>query len=183
MPLFLIPAYWVLQRRLNVFMFAAMKTNFLLILALCAGLAANSQMSRSLIGFVGNFTYHLDNEFEKGTIKLPKITNKRNGGTSGTLRLEVWLMDTKYYGALEYKGYRLFSKSLGTLQGGWAYNDLKYDFDWATKPPKGSYYVNFILTEYNPKDGKDYVLSDYLSFDQKFEVTGKIDYDAFWDDL
>ncbi|MGV3658017.1 MAG: hypothetical protein ACO1NX_08680 [Chitinophagaceae bacterium] len=160
-----------------------MKTNFLFVLALFVGLAASGQMSRTYIGFVGNFTYNFDNEFRKGTIKLPKISNKRSGGKSGTLKLEVWLTETKYYGALRWEGYRLFTKSLGTLQGGWAFNDLKYDFEWDMKPPTGTYYVSFILSEYNPTDGKDYVLADYLSFDQTFEVKPKIDYDAFWDDI
>ena len=167
-----------------VFMFAPMKTNFLFVLTLFIGMAAYSQSTGSGIAFVGNFTYNFDNEFSKGTIKLPKITNKRNGGTSGTLKLEVWLMKTKYYGALELKGYKVFTKKLGTLEGGWAYNDLKYDFDWEMKPAVGNYYVAFILTEYDPKGtAVDYALVDYISFDQTFEVKPKIDYDAFWDDL
>ncbi len=160
-----------------------MKTNFLFVLALFVGLAASSQMSRTYIGFVGNFTYNFDNEFRKGTIILPKITSKRSSGTSGTLLLEVWLTETRYNGALKFNGYRLFSKKLGTLQGGWAYNNLKYDFDWERKPPIGTYYVTFMLSEYNPKGGIDYALTDYLCFNQTFEVKPKIDYDAFWDDI
>lgn len=164
-------------------MFAVMKTNFLFVLALVLGLAASSQNSGSQIAFVGNFTYSFDNEFQKGTIKLPKITNKRNGGTSGTLRLEAWLVKDRYYGALEIRGYKVFSKQLGTLQGGWAYNDLKYDFEWEMKPPVGQFYVVFLLTEYAPGGKADYAMADYICFDQKFEVKPKIDYDAFWDDL
>jgi len=163
-------------------MFAGMKTNFLFVLALFMGLAAHSQ-SGSEIAFVGTFTYNFDNEFRKGTIKLPKITNKRNGGTSGTLKLDVWLFENKYAGATKYSGYLLYTKKFSPLQGGYAYNDLKYEFDWDSNPPKGTYYVAFILTEYDPRGETTYTLMDYVSFSQTFEVKPKIDYDAFWDDL
>ena len=160
-----------------------MKTHTLFVLALFFALAANSQMSRTYIGFEGNFTYDLKNEFHRGTIKLPKINNKRNGGTSGTLRLEVWLLKDRYQGALQFKGHKIYTRQLGTLQGGWAYNNLKYDFEWEMKPPPGDYYVVFLLLEYNPSGGLDYALADYLTFHQKFTVTRPVDYDAFWDDL
>ena len=85
----------------------------------------------------------------------------RGGGSSGTLRIELWFADSPYSGGTltgyEVGGYR-FSD---VLQDGTRYIDIDRTVA-ASVPPDGTYNSVMLLTEW--KDSK-YVVVDWINFD------------------
>jgi hypothetical protein len=131
--------------------------------------------AQSSIHFQGNLGYDFNFVNKSGTINIRKIVNDRNGGTSGTLYVDVWLVRNKYYGSLSIEGQKLAHQRVGELQGGYQYTDLQYSLKWDQSISAGEYYVVYQLAEYSPQGNIDYVLLDYLCFDKKVIVSEEDD--------
>lgn len=95
----------------------------------------------------------------KVDIRVGKVSNQREGGVSGTLRLRLWATSSPYRGAT-IRGYVLGTRKLGQLQGGYYYSDI-YGYVGLTRPPSGTYYTTITLEEYT---GSGYVIRDYVTF-------------------
>lgn len=89
-----------------------------------------------------------------------RVENNSTGGSSGTLRLQLWATDFRYSGS-NISGYVLGTRVLGTLQGGYSYNSISGNVSY-TAPPSGTYYTTLTVEEYT---GSGYVIRDYLTFD------------------
>lgn len=92
-------------------------------------------------------------------IQVGRISNNRNGGVSGTLKLKLWATTSEYSGG-PINGYTLSSINLGQLQGGFYFSDINQTTRFS-EPPPGEYYFTLTLTEY--KDGQDFIV-DYVTF-------------------
>lgn len=93
------------------------------------------------------------------TIGATKVANTSGGGSSGTLRLQVWATSSPYSGG-SISGYTLGTYSLGVLDAGYSYNDISGGVSY-TAPPPGTYYTTLTLEEY---DDGGYSIVDYLTF-------------------
>ncbi len=94
-----------------------------------------------------------------------KVQNQTSGGSSGTLRLQIWATDFPYSGG-GISGYVLGTRTLGTLQGGYSYNSISGSVAYTT-PPHGLYYTTMTVEEYS---GGGYVIRDYLTFSGTSEL-------------
>jgi len=109
------------------------------------------------LALVGNVSYTIS-----GTsiaIKADKVANYRSGGTSGTLRLEVWATSSPYSGG-KITGYVMGTSVLGVLKGGYNFPSVNKSATF-TSPPSGSYYITMTLEEYT---ASGYVIVDYANF-------------------
>lgn len=95
-------------------------------------------------------------------LKAEKVSNNRDGGTSGTLRLRLWATKSRYKGG-SITGYVVATRRLGQLQGGYYYSDIKGKVP-VKRPPGGSYYMTMALEEYS---GGRYYIVDYINFSNK----------------
>ena len=93
-------------------------------------------------------------------ITATTVSNNRTGGTSGTLRLEIWATSSPYSGGT-INGYVMGTRALGTLEAGFSFNDIS-GFVSFTSPPAGIYYTTIALEEYTDAG---YVIVDYVTFD------------------
>lgn len=118
------------------------------------------------IAFTGWNEYSIDFGNNSGDIKVGKVTNYRNGGRSGTLFIQVWLFNSPYANS-SIPGYKIADINLGQLNGGWEFSNLNYPISWNIDVPAGTFYVSFLLVEYNPLPGGNYWVMDYLNFSQR----------------
>jgi hypothetical protein len=126
----------------------------------------NAGAQTKQLAFTGWNEYQIDFGSNTGSIKVEKINNYRNGGKSGSLYIQVWLLPAPYRGqAME--GYKLADIHIGQLNGGYMMTGMNYPISWDMNVPAGSYYVSFFLVEYNPRPGGNFWVEDYLNFDQK----------------
>ncbi len=97
-----------------------------------------------------------------------RVSNNRSGGTSGTLRLELWAT-TNAPGSGSVNGYRLATDTLGTLQAGYYFSNINSGTFSYTQPPSGCYYISLLLTEF---DGTGYPYIDYALFSNRLTFGG-----------
>lgn len=105
----------------------------------------------------GTFGYSINST--KLTFDLGKIANNRNGGTSGSLRVELWATSSPYTGGT-INGYILGTKDLGILKGGYYFRAKSTSVTYKS-PPSGTYYVTLTLEEYS---SSGFVIVDYVNF-------------------
>lgn len=91
-------------------------------------------------------------------LTVAKISNYRSGGTSGSLRLELWAFASPYDGTA-MPGYQLATYQLNPLSGGYAHNNVSSGSRSATRPPVGNWYMALLLTEYT---GSTWDTNSYL---------------------
>jgi hypothetical protein len=92
-------------------------------------------------------------------IGAAKVANGRSGGSSGSLRLQIWATTSPYSGG-GISGYVIGTLNLDPLPGGYSYNNLSRAVNY-TAPPSGTYYTTLTLAEY---DSGSYGIVDYLTF-------------------
>ena len=103
-----------------------------------------------------------------GYFTSERVANHRSGGTSGTLRLELWATTSSPASGSVF-GYQLATYSLGTLAAGsYFYNINSGTFNY-TQPPTGCYYLSLLLTEF---DGTSYPYIDYVVFPNRLTFRG-----------
>lgn len=108
---------------------------------------------------VGYCSYAWDGD--KVTVKCDKISNTRESGESGPLRIRLWATEKPYQGG-EIDGYVLATFDKDPLKGGYYYEDIEEELP-GKKPPEGKKYSK-TLTLSEKRDG-EYVVVDYLTFD------------------
>jgi hypothetical protein len=101
----------------------------------------------------------------RATLTSAKVVNNRSSGTSGTLRLRLWLTSEPYNGSSIF-GYPVATRPLGILSSGYYYYNITGAVDYF-KPPRGIYYVTMTLEEFN---GSGYEIVDYVNFTKLFKV-------------
>lgn len=95
----------------------------------------------------------------KLTMKVGKIANLATSGKSGSLRLRVWAVKSKFAGG-KLVGHILGTQTLKPLSAGKQYTKIKAKVSFA-KPPSGRYYSVLTLEE-NTKTG--WKIRDYVGF-------------------
>lgn len=91
------------------------------------------------------------------------MCNKRKGGTSGTLKIELLAINHYYKMKSGYSSnsYCLCSWTLDELKGGEYYTQIKKNSNLLCTPPDGTYPIKLHLYEY---EDEDYKLVDTYSF-------------------
>jgi hypothetical protein len=95
----------------------------------------------------------------KVDIRTAKVINPANSRKSGSLRLRLWAVRSRYTGG-PLSGYVLGTRSLAPLAAGYQYTNIKGRVPYR-KPPSGKYFTTITLEE-NTTSG--WVVRDYLSF-------------------
>lgn len=99
-------------------------------------------------------------------ITAGRVENRTAGGTSGTVRLELWAFASPYAGAALTSGHRLAVYSLGQIAGGGARTNINSGAIPFFAPPQGTWRVSLVVTEFasgtSTNDG--YVQRDYENF-------------------
>jgi hypothetical protein len=81
--------------------------------------------------------------------QVDNITNDRSGGTSGTLRLDLWATTSVPVYGQTISTYTLGTFTLGQLPGGYEFNNVDSGFVSYSPPPTGCFYITVALQEYN----------------------------------
>ena len=118
------------------------------------------------VNIEGNVFYSLGQT--TGYFTADRVANHRSGGTSGTLRLELWASTTSPATG-SVSGYRLATYTLGTLQAGFQYSNLNSGTFTYAQPATGCYYMTLLLTEF---DGSGYPFIDYVLFPNRAAFGG-----------
>lgn len=93
------------------------------------------------------------------TFSVEDISNDREFGRSGSLRLRLWATTTPYDGDSIY-GYVLGTKKLKPLYAGYYYGNLVRTTGFR-RPPSGYYYTTMTLEEFTISG---WVIIDYVTF-------------------
>lgn len=106
-------------------------------------------------------------EGKEAVLRADRIYNPRPGGSlSGSLRLELWALDSEYRGG-PFAGYELASHDLGRLAGERCFDSLEQRV--AFQPPAyGEWQVVLMLREWAGDAG--YVTRDYCNFAARYVV-------------
>lgn len=142
------------------------KIVLLFLLVFTLGLNMNAQDIK-LSGNWG-YTYSLPNN--KVRIEGDKIENNSQNGTSGSLKLSLYLTETRYDGQ-GINGYVVSNKTMKPLKANYYLYDLDYTFASKKNTPTGYYYVTLVLLEYG-SDNK-FCIVDYLNFDKRIRIDYK----------
>lgn len=105
------------------------------------------------ISIEDSWSWNLANGFSR--IQVAKLVNRRNGGVSSTLRLEVWATSTPYTGGT-LSGYKISQVVVGTLTAGFQFTNLDYTVPQLVTPPNGTWYMTMVAAEFtndNLNDG------------------------------
>ncbi|RYD31183.1 MAG: hypothetical protein EOP85_23025 [Verrucomicrobiaceae bacterium] len=98
----------------------------------------------------------------KVNIKVANISNLASSGKSGTLRLRLWAVKSKFAGG-SISGHVLGVRSLGQLAAGYRFTNIKGKVAYK-KPPSGRYHTVLTLEEYTSAGWR---IRDYVSFSGK----------------
>ncbi len=120
------------------------------------------------VQFVGSVSYTYVGS--TAVLTANRVENFTNGGTSGTLRMELWAFPAPFTGSVQV-GYRLATHSLGQLAGNFYYFNISSGTIAFGYPPNGSWAVVMMLTEFDngPSNG-GYSVRDYVNFSQPLVV-------------
>lgn len=91
-------------------------------------------------------------------LSVAKVFNNATGGTSGSLRLELWAFEYPYTGGTQ-PGYHLADYQLPPLNGRMEHRDVASPSVTTTRAAAGSWYMALLLTEYN---GSSWIMRSYL---------------------
>lgn len=91
-------------------------------------------------------------------LSVGKVSNYATGGTSGSLRLELWAFDTPYAGGAQ-QGYHLADYQMPALAARSEYANVVSPSVTTTRPAAGTWYMALLLTEYN---GSTWIMRAYL---------------------
>lgn len=114
--------------------------------------------------FVGTGGYSYKDD--RVTLTCDQIVHEARGGTSGTLKVQLWATAEPYRGG-DIQGFLLGGITRDGLKAGNVYKDLEEQTAF-TRPPDGSYHLSLLLMEY---DGEEYVIKDHIAFKEKKEFT------------
>jgi hypothetical protein len=98
------------------------------------------------VQFVGSVGYTYSGS--TATLTTDRVENFASGGTSGTLRMELWVFPVAYDGTAQ-TGYKLAQYNLGQLSGGFYFSSISSGTVPFVLPPNGTWTVAMILTEFD----------------------------------
>lgn len=100
-------------------------------------------------------------------IEAAAVENNRIGGTSGTLRLQVWATDTPYNGGM-INGFVMGTAVLGELNGGQSFGDISESVPF-TEPPAGTFFTTITLEEFRMGA---FAIMDFFTFPTTSDFDG-----------
>jgi len=109
---------------------------------------------------VGTVSYLHEVSGSTVNMRADYVRNNNTGGTSGTLKLQLWATSSPFAGGT-ITGYKFGEYTLGTLNGGFQFTNINVNPPF-TSPPAGTYYVSMLLAEYQGAPG--YQTVDYRTF-------------------
>lgn len=118
------------------------------------------------IRFKGSRGYKISNDIV--SFNIEKVENTRNGGTSGTLRVQLIVTKDGNADNGLNDTYTLQTFSLGQLKGGESFVDIVRSDTVENRPPSGTYYVYLLLQEFQ---NGEYPYVDYSKFPDKLKLT------------
>ena len=105
-------------------------------------------------------------------LKADRIYNRNSGGTSGTIRLELWAFPSPYSGSSQ-SGYKIGQAQFDPLKAGYYYYGIDMTVAQMASPPSGTWYMSLLVTEYLGSGGNDgFVTRDYGNFSQPWVIGG-----------
>lgn len=110
----------------------------------------------------GTYGYTISN----GTVRIEadRVVNRRSGGVSGTIRLELWALSSPYGGG-NWSGYKIGQTTLGTLNAGFQYANIDRTVTQLSTPPQGTWYLTLMVTEFTGNALNDgFVSRDWGNF-------------------
>ena len=121
------------------------------------------------VSLEGTWSYNINQFVNTLQIAGDKIINAEAGGTSGTLKIIVYLTQFKYSGEPSITGYALGELMFNPLEGGFFYENINNVLIYQDPPP-GMYFVTLVLTEY---EDNSYYMTDYVNFDGSIIILDK----------
>ncbi len=128
--------------------------------------AAESSRLKTLannLSLEGSVAYNISG----GTVRLQAqtVVNRRSGGASGSLRVELWAFATPYSGG-SGTGYKIAQTSvLAPLSAGFQYSNIDQTVTQLATPPNGTWYVHLFVTEFTGSSLNDgFLFVDWLRF-------------------
>ena len=125
------------------------------------------------IGVSGKYSFYIDPASNTVRLSVDEIDHF-DSGTTGTLRLELWLTTNPWNPSgsntgYEVANYRISGSSNGTLGPYQIFTNVSATIPYASHPPSGAYYVTLAIAEYTGKDPSvddGYVIDSANSFAQ-----------------
>lgn len=114
------------------------------------------------IALVGGFTFKTNPRGQGVQVTFDEIANRRASGTSGTIRIQLFLSKKPLMKDFNQKGYIIADYQLGQLKAGNSYKNFSKWLHY-TPPARGKFYVNLVVSEYSQGD---YVRHDHLSIEK-----------------
>ncbi|GMU42138.1 MAG: hypothetical protein AMXMBFR25_01240 [Lysobacterales bacterium] len=109
---------------------------------------ATEKTQQNNLSLEGNFGYQSFNNNTQVQITAERVVNRRSGGTSGSLRLELWALAAPYNGG-SWSGYKMGQGSLNPLPAGFQYTNVSLTSSYSRPSQPGTYYVVLMLTEFS----------------------------------
>jgi CARDB len=130
------------------------------------GVAATSSPQKTLannVSLEGIVSYNVSG----GSVRLQAqtVVNRRSGGVSGSLRVELWAFATPYSGG-SATGYKIAQTSvLSPLTAGFQYSNIDQTVTQLTTPPNGTWYLYMFVTEFTGSSLNDgFLFVDWIAF-------------------
>ncbi len=128
--------------------------------------AAESSRQKTLannLSLEGTVAYNISG----GTVRLQAqtVANRRSGGTSGSLRVELWAFASPYTGGAA-TGYKIAQTSvLAPLTAGFQYSNIDQTVTQLATPPNGTWYMHLFVTEFTGSSLNDgFLFVDWVRF-------------------
>lgn len=145
-------------------------------------LSANSQFDKSInadktqtnnLSLEGSLSWQTINSNTQVQISAATVYNRRSGGTSGTLRLELWALNAPYSGG-GGSGIKMGQGQLNPLPAGSYYSGVVRTSAYSPPTQSGTYYVSLFLTEYSSSNTSNdgYGIVDWGNFSNTLVIGG-----------
>jgi len=135
-------------------------------------LSAESERQKTLandLSLEGTYGYNISG----GTVRLQAqtVANRRSGGASGSIRIELWAFATPYSGG-SATGYKIGQSSvLSPLNAGFQYSNIDQTVAQLATPPNGTWYMYLFVTEYTASSlNNGYSFVDWGGFSSPWNI-------------
>lgn len=121
----------------------------------------------------GSVSWQTFNNNTQVSIQVASLYNRRAGGSSGFLRLELWALSSVYNGGAA-SGYKLGQGTLNPLASGYSYSNLIINSAYTPPTQPGTYYVVLFVTEYSSSQPSNdgYGVVDWRNFSNTLIIGG-----------
>lgn len=121
----------------------------------------------------GTVTWQSLNNGTQAQFTADTVINRRSGGTSGSLRLELWALSAPYSGGSS-SGIKMAQGSLNPLQAGFQYTNVSFTSSLTLPTQPGTYYVSMFLTEFSSSNSQNngFGVVDWRNFSNTLVISG-----------